>query len=152
MHGEINTGGFGNYPTGEWSVESTEWTAILGDLKKKNYAQRFQLFWNLKRARQRSFFKFNQPTRKCKGLCRSLQKQTEECVSVCVCVCVCAPATLPAASASAPSKVGRVCMAKPGRHGRCVAEGEEEKNVLPELERSARGDLRRQALRSGAVL
>lgn len=31
MHGEINTGGFGNYPTGEWSFESMEWTAILGD-------------------------------------------------------------------------------------------------------------------------
>lgn len=44
-----------------------------------------------------------------------------------------------------------------GRHGGCVAGRREEerregKNVLPELERRARGDLRRQALRSGAVL
>lgn len=31
MHGEINTGVFGNYPTGEWSVEPSEWTAILGE-------------------------------------------------------------------------------------------------------------------------
>lgn len=43
MHGEINTGGFGNYPTGEWSVEPTEWTAILGD-KKKNTHKDFNYF------------------------------------------------------------------------------------------------------------
>ena len=60
------------------------------------------------------------------------------------------------------AKAGRVCMAEPesDRHGGCVAgrrEREErrkrkKKDVLPELERRARGDLRRQALRSGAVL
>lgn len=83
--------------------------------------------------------------------------------SVCACPSGCVRRQLsPLQAHRHRAKAGRVCMAEPesDRHGGCVAgrrerEGEgkkKKKDVLPELERRARGDLRRQALRSGAVL
>ena len=75
---------------------------------------------------------------------------------------MCADGSPPAAKCiAAQSKAGRVCEAR--RHGGGVEKEKRrkerkkkkknfKKNVLPELERRARGDLRRQAFRSGAVL
>lgn len=58
---------------------------------------------------------------------------------MCVCKWVCAPTALPAASASAPSKAGRVCMAESDRHGGCVAERREKKCLTGVGAESQRG-------------
>lgn len=135
----MNIGGveIGQHDNGTVEHCSTEWTAKTGHLTHIIFNES-----GLSSALGKAFFYPNNRSVRVKD-CFSLRKEPEVCVSECVSVCArvggCVRRTaLPAASASAPNKVGRVCMTKPGRHGRCVA-GRREKCLTGIGAQSQRG-------------